>query len=87
METSDYTFLNIFISRLIREQVLVDDIILRGHCYCFERTLRERSSSRMYQNYNDEILENTCWRICTARTTPFYCMGVMQYCEGVFPSL
>ena len=28
-----------------------------------------------------------CWSICSARTTLFYCMSLMQYCEGVFPSL
>ena len=42
MAVSDYFDLIILILRLIREQVLVDDIISRGHWYCFGRTLRER---------------------------------------------
>ena len=24
---------------------------------------------------------------CSARTTPFCCVGLIQYCEGVVPSL
>ena len=47
---SDYFDLIILILILIREQVLVDDIISRGHSYCFERTLRETSSCLMHQN-------------------------------------
>ena len=39
---SDYFDLILLILRSIREQVLVADIISRGHCYCFERTLREK---------------------------------------------
>ena len=50
MAGSDYFDLIILILRLIREQVLVDDIISRGHSYCFERTSRETSSCLMHQN-------------------------------------
>lgn len=33
------------------------------------------------------VLSRYCWGICCARPTLFYCVCLIQYCQGVFPSL